>query len=62
MRASISTLQLIHVDGGKMRETWMMFDPLGVMQQLGVFPEGGPPKLMLLLTARQRLKRRFGPG
>jgi steroid delta-isomerase-like uncharacterized protein len=58
-QASINALQLLHFDAGKVRETWIMFDPLRVMQQLGVFPEGEPPRpavvLLKLLTRLSRL-------
>jgi steroid delta-isomerase-like uncharacterized protein len=58
-QASINALQLLHFDAGKVRETWIMFDSLGVLQQLGVFPEGEAPKpavlLLKLLTRMSRL-------
>jgi steroid delta-isomerase-like uncharacterized protein len=63
-QASINALQLLHFDAGKVRETWIMFDPLRVLQQLGVFPEGEPPRpaivLLKLLTRLSRLAPKRG--
>jgi hypothetical protein len=40
---------------------WSMFDTLSVMQQLGVFPKGRPPRaLMWLIVRLQRLDRKRG--
>jgi len=58
-QASITAVQLLHFDAGKVREAWLMFDPLRVMQQLGVFPVGDPPRVAVavlkLLTRLSRL-------
>lgn len=44
---------------GKAREFWIMLDTLGVMQQLGMYPRGRPPRaLMWLIVKLQRLGRR----
>jgi predicted ester cyclase len=44
---------------GKAREFWLMLDSLGVMQQLGMYPKGRPPRALLWLVIRlQRLGRR----
>ena len=40
-------------------EVWVVFDTLDIMQQMGVFPKGPPPRpLMRLIVALQRLARR----
>jgi len=45
--------------GGKAQEVWVVFDTLDIMQQMGLFPKGPPPRpLMRLIVALQRLARR----
>jgi steroid delta-isomerase-like uncharacterized protein len=54
-----SQLHMFHVVDGQINETWQEIDGLGVMQQLGVFPSGDPPKLVMsLVVGLQRLGRR----
>jgi predicted ester cyclase len=58
--ASISALQFAHFDGAKMREIWLMFDPLRVLLQLDVLPPMPMPKpLIVLLMARRWIRRAF---
>ncbi len=58
-QASIDALELLRFRGDRVAEGWLMFDPLRVMQQLGVLPEGVPPRpvvgLLKLLTRLSRL-------
>jgi predicted ester cyclase len=58
-QASIEALELLRFRGDRVAEGWLMFDPLRVMQQLGVLPEGVPPRpvvgLLKLLTRLSRL-------
>lgn len=58
-RVSMVALQMFRFEDGKIAETWIMFDPLNVMQQLGVFPRGQLPKpLLAVINTIRRLRRR----
>lgn len=57
-RASIEAVQLFHQRGDKFSEAWIMFDPLSILQQLGVLPTGTPPRSVIaLLKTLTRLSR-----
>jgi hypothetical protein len=50
---------MFRFEDGRIAETWLMFDPLDVMQQLGVFPPGQLPKpLLAVINTVRRLRRR----
>jgi steroid delta-isomerase-like uncharacterized protein len=49
-RISQSQLHMFHVVDGQCHETWQEIDGLGIMQQLGIFPRGEPPRLLLRLV------------
>lgn len=52
-------IHMFEVSDGHVQETWQEIDGLGVMQQLGVFPSGDPPRLLMrLVVGVQRLFRR----
>lgn len=54
-------LSIVHFEGDKAKEIWVMTDLMGQMQQVGQIPEGPPPKPMLmLLSLMQRLSRKKG--
>jgi steroid delta-isomerase-like uncharacterized protein len=54
-----SQLHMFHILDGRINETWHEIDGLGIMQQLGIFPSGDPPKLVMsLVVGLQRLGRR----
>jgi len=56
-------LHMFHVADGHIQETWHEIDGLGILQQLGVFPPGDPPRfLMRVVVGAQRLVRRARPG
>jgi predicted ester cyclase len=56
---TFTELSLTRYDGGKAVEFWLMLDTLGVMQQLGLFPKGQPPRALLrLVVGLQRFSRR----
>lgn len=59
-RVSMTALQMFRFgDDGLIAEVWIMFDPLNVMQQLGVFPPGPLPKpLLAVINTIRRLRRR----
>lgn len=58
-RVTMTMLQMFRFEDGKIAETWLMFDPLNVMQQLGVFPPGQLPKpLLAVINTVRRLRRR----
>lgn len=62
-RVSMTALQMFRFEGGKIAETWIMFDPLNVMQQLGVLPPGQLPKpLLVVVNTIRRLRRRQRGG
>jgi predicted ester cyclase len=58
-RVSMTVLQMLRLKEGKIAEVWFMFDPLDVMQQLGVFPPGPLPKpLLAVINTVRRLRAR----
>jgi steroid delta-isomerase-like uncharacterized protein len=58
-RIGQSQLHMFHVVDGQINETWQELDGLGIMQQLGIFPRGDPPKALLRVVVRfQKLVRR----
>jgi steroid delta-isomerase-like uncharacterized protein len=59
-RVSMTALQMFRFgDDGLIAEVWILFDPLNVMQQLGVFPPGPLPKpLLAVINTIRRLRRR----
>ncbi|MFY9580352.1 MAG: ester cyclase [Gaiellaceae bacterium] len=58
-KISQSQLHMFHVVDGQINETWQEIDGLGIMQQLGIFPRGNPPRLLLqLVVGLQRIGRR----
>jgi len=60
-RVSMTMIQMYRFENGKIAETWLMFDPLDVMQQLGVFPAGQLPKpLLAVINTVRRLRGRRG--
>jgi steroid delta-isomerase-like uncharacterized protein len=62
-RIGQSQLHMFRVLDGQINETWQEIDGLGIMQQLGVFPRGNPPKpLMWFVVKLQRLGRRKRPA
>jgi hypothetical protein len=55
----MTALAMYRFADGKIVEVWIMFDPLNIMQQLGVLPHGLMPKPMLaLVNTIRRLRRR----
>jgi steroid delta-isomerase-like uncharacterized protein len=60
-QVTFTALEWFRLENGKVAEVWSMFDTLSVMQQLGVFPKGRPPRaLMWLIVRLQRLDRKRG--
>jgi predicted ester cyclase len=58
-RVSMTMLQMFRFEEGKIAETWLMFDPLDVMQQLRVMPKGLMPKpLLAVVNTVRRFRRR----
>jgi len=58
-RVTMTALQMFRFADGKIVEVWLMFDPLNVMQQLGVLPAGLMPKPVLaVVNTVRRLRRR----
>lgn len=59
-RITLTALQMFRFgDDGLIAEVWILFDPLNVMQQLGVFPPGPLPKpLLAVINTIRRLRRR----
>jgi steroid delta-isomerase-like uncharacterized protein len=58
-RIAQSQLHMFRVDDGRIGESWQEIDGLGIMQQLGIFPRGNPPTVLLrLVIGAQRLARR----
>jgi steroid delta-isomerase-like uncharacterized protein len=54
-----SQLHMFHVVNGQIAETWQEIDGLGIMQQLGIFPRGNPPTLLLWpIVQLQKVARR----
>jgi steroid delta-isomerase-like uncharacterized protein len=35
----VTGIELDHISGGKIEESWVNYDALGMMQQLGIFPQ-----------------------
>ena len=62
-RVSMTVLQMLRLEDGKIAEVWFTFDPLNVMQQLGVFPPGPLPRPLLAVinTVRRLRARRVRP-
>jgi predicted ester cyclase len=57
----MNVLETLRFVEGRFIEVHILFDPLRVMQQLGVFPEGTPPRpVVYLLRGLTRLSR-LGP-
>jgi steroid delta-isomerase-like uncharacterized protein len=57
-RVNMTALQMFRFADGKIAEVWIMFDPLNVMQQLGVFPAGQlPGPLLAVINTIRRFKR-----
>jgi steroid delta-isomerase-like uncharacterized protein len=58
----LTALQMSRIVDDKIDESWLMFDPLGVLQQLGMFPSLPPPRALVLVLrfvgALRRLVRR----
>jgi steroid delta-isomerase-like uncharacterized protein len=53
-----SEMVMVRMRAGRVAEAWQMFDGLTVMRQLGVFPRGDPPPLLMrLVVALQRIPR-----
>jgi predicted ester cyclase len=62
-RVSMMVLQMLRLEDGKIAEVWFIFDPLNVMQQLGVFPPGPLPKpLLAVINTLRRLRAWRGRG
>jgi len=59
-RVEMTVLQMMRFEDGKIAEVWFMFDPLDVMQQLGVFPPGQLPKPLLAVINTVRRLRALG--
>ena len=58
-RVSMTALHMFRFEDGKIAETWIAFDPLNVMQQLGVLPRGDLPKpLLAVINTIRRVRRR----
>ena len=60
-RASSTALQMFRFEGLRFAETWVAFDPLAILQQLRIIPEGQlPAPVARLLVAVSRLRRGDG--
>lgn len=60
-RVSMTALQMLRFEDGRIAEIWIMFDPLKVMQQLGVLPPGQMPRpLLAVINTVRRLRSRRG--
>lgn len=44
----------------RVKEIWITVDLLGIMRELGLLPDGPPPKLILKLMALQQRRKRKG--
>jgi predicted ester cyclase len=53
----MDALQMFRLANGKIVEVWIMFDPLNIMQQLGVLPAGLIPKPVLAIVNTVRRVR-----
>jgi predicted ester cyclase len=55
----MTALAMYRFADGKIVEVWIMFDPLNVMNQLGVIPAGEFPRpLLAVINTVRRLRRR----
>lgn len=54
---TFTQLEMVRFAGGRIQESWVSLDTLSVLQQLGVFPAGRPPRPLLKLIIGLR-----GPG
>jgi predicted ester cyclase len=58
-RVSMTATMTYHLNANRIVEAWTLFDPLDVMQQLGVLPKGLMPKpLLAVVNTIRRLRRR----
>jgi hypothetical protein len=58
-RATIEFITIVRFADGKIVEGWQATDVLSVLQQLGVFPSGPPPRVMrMFVAARGRMQKR----
>lgn len=56
-RVEISEVQIYRIVDGQIQELWLVFNVLGVLQQLGMIPARGFPKpLLQILASVQRRK------
>lgn len=56
-RVVIDEIQIFRIQDTQIQELWLSFNVLGVLQQLGMVPPGGPPApVMRLLAWVQRRK------
>lgn len=54
-RVTMTEVQIYRVVNGRIVELWLVFNVLGVLQQLGVIPPRGlPPPIVRLIAWRQR--------
>ena len=58
-KVEFTEFSLTRYADGRAQASWLMLDTLTVMQQLGLFPKGGPPRPLLRLIVG--LQRRFRP-
>lgn len=62
-RVAISEVQIYRVVDGQIVEMWLVFNVLGVLQQMGMIPAGGfPAPLLALLAWFQRRGARKAVG
>ncbi len=62
-RVAIGEVQIYRVADGRIVEMWLVFNVLGVLQQMGMIPAGGFPKpLLALLAWSQRRGARRAAG
>lgn len=50
-RVAITEVQIYRIEDGQIVEMWLVFNVLGVLQQLGMIPAGGFPAPLLALLA-----------
>lgn len=56
-RIEVEEFAMFRFAGGKPKEIWLMPDLMGQLQQLGMLPEGPPPRAMIVvLRMVQRIK------
>jgi steroid delta-isomerase-like uncharacterized protein len=60
-RFEIVALQMLRIVDGKIDESWLMFDPLSVLQQLGVLPPFPPPRPVVIVLRLVGKVRRLIP-